>query len=204
MRCYFTSCMTCMTCTTDRTPSLHLSNEMPPSTCYKYFTFFPSNISHSPLQPIAQLNDSYHLSLEQVVSTGHPVLWVNIIINLPPLKLRPIIINDNFFLLAKVSACNWVSFAKKDSKCHLQGNPKARWLNWNNCSVTIWAEPPLIFLSEEQKGDSAWITTNLWGGCSPNFWTSQSCSLSSNCFFFSVASIYSSLLRNLWSQPRPL
>ena len=57
------------------------------------------------------------------MSIGHPVLWVNIIINLPPLKLRPtIIINDNFFLLAKVSACNWVSFARKDSKCHLQGN----------------------------------------------------------------------------------
>ena len=72
------------------------------------------------------------------MSIGHPVLWINIIINLPPLKLRPaiIIINDSFFLLANVSACNWVSFAKKDSKCHLCGNPKARWLNWNNCSVT--------------------------------------------------------------------
>ena len=158
MRClYFTSCMTCMSCTTDRTPSLCLSNEMLPSTCCKYFTFFHSSISHSPLQPTAQLNNSYHLSLRFYNLNK---LWVLDIpccglIYLPPLKLRlTIIINDNFFLLAKVSACNWVSFAKKDSKCHLQGNPKARWLNWNNCSVTMWAEPSLIFLSEEQKGGS--------------------------------------------------
>ena len=65
MRClYFTSCMTCMSCTTDRTPSpLYLSNEMLPSTCCKYFTFCHSSISHSPLQPTAQLNNLYHLSL---------------------------------------------------------------------------------------------------------------------------------------------
>ena len=112
-------------------PSLHLSNEMPPSTCCKWFTFFHSNTSHSPLQPIAQHNDSYHLSLRFYNLNNWWVLDIRccglIIIYLPPLKLRPtIIINDNFFLLSKVSACNWVSFAKKDSKCHLRENLKAR------------------------------------------------------------------------------
>ena len=34
-----------------------------------------------------------------------------------------------------------------------------------------------------RKGGPAWITLNLWGRRSPNFWTSQSCSLSSNWFF---------------------
>ena len=34
-----------------------------------------------------------------------------------------------------------------------------------------------------RKEGPAWITLNLWGRRSPNFWTSQSCSLSSNCFF---------------------
>ena len=93
---------------------------MPPSTCSKWFTFFHSNISHSPLQPIAQHNDSYHLSLRFYNLNNWWVLDIPccglIIIYLPPLKLRPtIIINDNFFLLSKVSACNWVSFAKKDN-----------------------------------------------------------------------------------------
>lgn len=181
---------------------------MPPSTCCKYFTLFYSNISHSPLQPIAQLNDSYHLSLRFYNLNNWRVLDIPCcrLIYLPPLKLRPtIIINDNLFLLAKVSACNWVSFAKKDSTCHLRGNPKARWLNWNYCRrVTMQAEPPWIFLSEEQKGDSAWITSNLWGGPQPKPLDQSILFSLFKLVFLSVASIYSSLLRNLWSQPRPL
>ena len=131
--------MTCMSCTTERTPSLYLSNEMPPSTCCKYFTFFHSSISHSPLQPTAQLNNSYHLSLRFYNLNKWWVLDIPCcgLIYLLPLKLRlTIIINDNFFLLPKVNACNWVSFAKKDSKCHFRGNPKARWLNWNYCRLS--------------------------------------------------------------------
>ena len=193
--------MTCMSCTTDRTPSLCLSNEMLPSTSCKYFTLFHSSISHSPLQPTAQLNNSYHLSLRFYNLNKWWVLDIPCcgLIYLLPLKLRlTIIINDNFFLLAKVSACNWVSFAKKDSKCHLRGNPKVKWLNWNYCSVTMRAQPPLIFLSGEQKGGSAWITSNLWGGRSPNLFSLF------KLVFLSVASIYLSLLTNLWSRPRPL
>ena len=175
--------MTCMSCTTDRTPSLCLSNEMLPSTCCKYFTFFHSSISHSPLQPTAQLNNSYHLSLRFYNLNKWWVLDIPCcgLIYLLPLKLRlTIIINDNFFLLAKVSACNWVSFAKKDTNVIYGGILKQN----DYCSVTMRAQPPLIFLSGEQKGGSAWITSNLWGSHSPNFWTSQSCSLSSNWFFW--------------------
>ena len=43
--------------------------------------------------------------------------------------------------------------------------------------------------------------TFLLGHRSPNFWTSQSCSLSSNCFF-SSASIHLLIIR--WTQPSPL
>ena len=45
-----------------------------------------------------------------------------------------------------------------------------------------------------RKGGSAWIMSNLWGRCSPNFRTSQSCSLSSNWFFRVQASVYWSKL----------
>ena len=34
---------------------------------------------------------------------------------------------------------------------------KARWLNWNYCIATLLAEPPLIFLSEEEK---KWLCLN--------------------------------------------
>ena len=43
---------------------------------------------------------------------------------------------------------------------------------------------PFVFFSEEEtEGGSSWITSNLWSSRSPIFWTSQSCSLSSNWFF---------------------
>jgi len=48
-----------------------------------------------------------------------------------------------------------------------------------------------VFLSEEEKRGSAWITSNLGGRHKENFWTSQSYSLSSNCLLFLAwASIY--------------
>ena len=199
--------MTCMSCTTDRTPSLYLSNETLPSTCCKYFTFFHSSISHSPLQPTAQLNNSYHLSLRLYNLNKWWVLDIPCcgLIYLLPLKLRlTIIINDNFFLLAKVSACNWVSFAKKDSKCHLRGNPKARWLNWNYCSVTMRAQPPSDL---PEWGVKRRLCLNH---VKPLRWLQPKLLDQSILFslfklvFLSVASIYSSLLRNLWSRPRPL
>ena len=43
-----------------------------------YFTLFHPNVSLSPLEPIAQLNDTYdHLSLGLLVSIRHPI-WVNV------------------------------------------------------------------------------------------------------------------------------
>ena len=49
---------------------------------------------------------------------------------------------------------------------------------------TLRAEPPFVFFfTEERKGGSAWIASTLWSRRSPNFWTSQSCFLSSNWFF---------------------
>lgn len=38
-------------------------------------------------------------------------------------------------------------------------------------------------LLRRRKGGSAWITSALWSRRRPNFWTSQSCSVSSNWFF---------------------
>ena len=37
------------------------------------------------------------------------------------------------------------------------GGIKARWLNWNYCIATLLVEPPLIFLSEEEK---RWLCLN--------------------------------------------
>ena len=50
---------------------------------------------------------------------------------------------------------------------------------------TFMSDAKLVYNSwvGRRKGGSAWITLNLWCRHSPNFWTSQSCSLSSNCFF---------------------
>ena len=49
---------------------------------------------------------------------------------------------------------------------------------------TLRAEPPFaFFFTEERKGGSAWIASTLWSRRIPNFWTSQSCFLSSNWFF---------------------
>ena len=41
-----------------------------------------------------------------------------------------------------------------------------------------------------RKGGPAWIASNLWGRWSPNLWTSQSCSLSSNWFVRVQAPVY--------------
>ena len=43
--------------------------------------------------------------------------------------------------------------------------------------------------SRRRKAGSSCITSNLWGCRSPNFWTSQSCYLSSNWFFLVGASV---------------
>ena len=47
-------------------------------------------------------------------------------------------------------------------------------------------EPPFVFFFLVWRVDksTAWIASNLWSRHSPNFWTSQSCFLLSNCFFF--------------------
>ena len=37
--------------------------------------------------------------------------------------------------------------------------------------------------SSRRTGGSVWIASNLWNRCKANFWTRQSCFLSSNCFF---------------------
>ena len=63
----------------DKSPSLHLSNQMQPM----YLGSFHSNVSHSLLEPIAQLKDLYHwslrfLRLEQVVSSGHSILRTSV------------------------------------------------------------------------------------------------------------------------------
>ena len=42
---------------------------------------------------------------------------------------------------------------------------------------TLRAEPHWV---RRRKGGSAWITSNLWGRRSPNFWTGQSCFFLSN------------------------
>ena len=47
----------------DRTTSLYLSSCLMRCRQVMYFTSFHSNVSHSPLEPIAQLNYSYHLIL---------------------------------------------------------------------------------------------------------------------------------------------
>ena len=50
---------------------------------------------------------------------------------------------------------------------------------------TFMSDAKLVYNSwvGRRKGGSAWITLNLWCRRSLNFWTSQSCSLSSNWFF---------------------
>ena len=56
---------------------------------------------------------------------------------------------------------------------------------WN----TDWGKTPfeqnliLSFSLLRRKGSSVWIASTLWSRRSPNFWTSQSCFLSSNQFF---------------------
>jgi len=47
----------------DRTTSVHLSSCLMRCSQVMYCTLFHSNVSYSPLEPIAQLNDSYHLIL---------------------------------------------------------------------------------------------------------------------------------------------
>ena len=199
--------MTCMSCTTDRTPSLCLSNEMLPSTCCKYFTFFHSSISHSPLQPTAQLNNSYHLSLRFYNLNKWWVLDIPCcgLIYLLPLKLRlTIIINDNFFLLAKVSACNWVSFAKKDSKCHFRGILKQD--DWIEITVDCHHASTTSFDLPEWGVKRRLCLNHI----KPLRWPQPKLLDQSILFslfklvFLSVASIYLSLITNLWSRPRPL
>ena len=72
------------------------------------------------------------------------------------------------------------------------------WPHYSQSSLKMWPHPaahphspllrgypppsesPFVFLSEEYKRGSSWITSSLWGCRSPNFWTDQCCSLSSN------------------------
>ena len=57
------------------------------------------------------------------------------------------------------------------------------------------AEPPFMFFFLVWRVDKRHsLNCNLWSQHSPNFWTSQSCFLLSNCFFLRVrASIYGKL-----------
>ena len=56
----------------------------------------------------------------------------------------------------------------------------------SECTVATPCKQRLLlsFWVRSRKRGSAWITSMLWGHRSPNLWTSQSCSLLSNCFFF--------------------
>ena len=58
----------------------------------------------------------------------------------------------------------------------------------SECTVTTPCEQRLLLSSwvRSRKRGSAWIMLKPWGHCSPNLWTSQSCSLLSNCLFLCV------------------
>lgn len=73
-------------------------------------------------------------------------------------------------------------------------------LTGNKRQYTLWAEPPRLaidFLSKEKKRGFAWIASNLWSSCRPNFWSSKSCLLSSN--WSPSASICVLIMINWWS-----
>ena len=110
------------------------------------------------------------------------------------LLLASVFVDDGFLLFTSVHESTSGFFAPTNFSNFNFLEKETGMTAWQG---SPWTEQSLLLFpswARTTKGGSAWIMSNLWGRRNPNFRTSQSCSLSSNWFFWVRASVYWSKL----------